>query len=79
MEPFMKWELDFVVLIKPTSRYTRNKYIIVATDYATKWVETKTLKTNTIVVTTNFFYECILTKFGRPLTIVIDQGVHFIK
>jgi transposase InsO family protein len=24
-------------------------------------------------------YECILTRFGCPLTIIIDQGVHFIN
>jgi hypothetical protein len=41
-------------------------------------VEARTLKTNIVVVTTNFLYECILTKFGCPLTIIIDQGVHFI-
>jgi hypothetical protein len=28
----------------------------------------------------NFFvHECIFTRFGCPLTIVIDQGVHFIN
>ncbi len=37
------------------------------------------LKTNIIVVITKFLYECILTRFGCPLTIVIDQGVHFIN
>jgi hypothetical protein len=75
----MKWGFDFVRLIKPTGRYTRNKYIIIAIDYTTKWVEARTLKTNTVLVTTKFLYECILTRFGCPLIIIIDQGVHFIN
>jgi hypothetical protein len=68
----MKWGLNFIGLIQPTWRPIGNKYIKVITNYATKWVKTKAFKTNTIVVTTKFMYEYILTKFGCPLTIVID-------
>jgi hypothetical protein len=42
-EPFMKWGLDSMGLIKPLGRYTRNKYILIAINYATNWVEVKTL------------------------------------
>jgi len=52
-EPFMG--LDFVVLIKLVGRYTINKYIFVAIDYATKWAKTRTLRTNIVVVTTKFY------------------------
>jgi len=66
----MKWGLNFIVPIKLTRRLTRKIYILVATDYVTKWVEAKALRTNTIVVITKFLYEYILTIFRCPLTIV---------
>jgi hypothetical protein len=51
----------------------------VATNYVTKWVEAKTLEMNIAIVTTKFLYECIVTKFGYPLTIITYQGVNFIN
>ncbi len=75
----MKWGLDFVGPIKPTRKYKGNKNILVATNYATKCVEARTLITNITTITKKILYGCILTKFGCPLTIVTNQRVHFIN
>jgi hypothetical protein len=53
-EPFQTWGLDFIGLVKPASRLLGNRYILAATDYATKWVEILTLRTNIVAIITKF-------------------------
>jgi hypothetical protein len=52
---------------------------LVAINYATKWVKAQALRTNSTVVITNFIYKHIHMRLGCPLTIVTDQGTHFIN
>jgi hypothetical protein len=42
-------------------------------------VEAQAFHTNIVAKIAKFLYEHILTRFGCPLTIVIDQGTHFIN
>jgi len=41
-------------------------------------VEVRALHTNIVVIITKKLYDHILTQFGCPLTIITDQGTHFI-
>jgi hypothetical protein len=72
----MKWGLNFVGPIKHVGWFTSNKYILVTTNHATKWVEAKAFITNIVVVIAKFMYECILIRFGCSLMLVTNHGVH---
>ena len=79
MEPFPKWALDFVGPFTPTTARTGNKYILVTTNYCTKWVEAKPLQDNTAASRAKFLYEHIWCRFGCPIELISDQGGHFLN
>ena len=77
--PFDKWGIDFVGPIAPASRYGQKCYILVATDYVTKWAEAIATKTDNANIVATFLYENIITQFGCPKELVSDHGIHFIN
>jgi hypothetical protein len=68
----MQWGLGFMGLVKLAIRYTRIQYIIVTTNYITKWVKAKALHDNIAKRATKFIYEQIVTRFGCPTHLVSD-------
>ena len=76
---FAKWGINFVGPINPPAHRTWAQYIIVVTDYLTKWVEAKATVKNDARTTAKFLYENVFTRYGLPIEIVSDQGVHFIN
>ena len=73
---FEKWRFDFVGPINPVS-VRRNRYIILAIDYATKWVEARPTRKNNATTAAIFLFEEIMMRFGHPkLEIVSDRDTH---
>jgi hypothetical protein len=75
IDPFKKWELNFVGPINLTSK--KKRYILVCIDYVTKWVEEKAIPRATKYVVVDFLHEDIFTRFEVPREIVMDQGTQF--
>jgi hypothetical protein len=69
----MTWGLIFIGPIKLVGRYIGDKYVLIVIDYATKWVETRALRTNAKTISTQCIYEFIFIRFGCLLTLVNDQ------
>ena len=76
---FAKWGIDFVGPIHLVAMCTHDEYIIVATDYAIKWVKDKATVKNDAHTTAKFLYENIFTRYGLPIEIVSDRGTHFLN
>ena len=77
--PFEKWRIDFVGFIKPSNRYSKKCYILVATEYVIKWAKALATKTNDAKIVAKFIYEYIIICFGCPKELVSDRGTHFIN
>nr|GEV21630.1 reverse transcriptase domain-containing protein [Tanacetum cinerariifolium] len=70
---FNVWGIDFM---GPFSSSRGNKYILVAVDYLSKWVEAKALPTNDARVVCKFL-KSLFARFGTPRAIINDRKTHF--
>ena len=55
----------------------RNKYLIVAIDYLTKWVEIWAIKGLTAATTAKFIFNQVICRHGCPQVILTDNGTNF--
>ena len=74
VELFDVWGIDFMGPF-PTS--CGNKYILVAVDYVSKWVEAIASPTNDSKVVMKLFKKIIFPRFGVPRAVISDGGSHF--
>nr|GFB58304.1 reverse transcriptase domain-containing protein [Tanacetum cinerariifolium] len=70
---FLTQGIDFM---GPFPSSKGNKYILVAVDYLSKWVEAKALPTNDARVVVKFL-KSLFSRFGTPKAIISDRGTHF--
>nr|GEV40272.1 reverse transcriptase domain-containing protein [Tanacetum cinerariifolium] len=71
-EIFDVWGIDFR---GPFPSSKGNKYILVAVDYLSKWVEAKALPINDARVVVKFL-KSLFSWFGTPKTIISHRGTH---
>lgn len=74
--PFQVIGMDFLGPIKPESP-NGNKFIMVMTDYFSKWVEAVALPDQKAQTTADCLYKHIVQRHGPPLAIVSDRGSNF--
>ena len=73
--PFAQWGLD---IVGPFPKAVGNKrYLLVGTDYFTKWVEAEPLANIRDVDVKRFAWKNIVIQFGVPHVLISDNGFQF--
>ncbi|XP_024006657.1 uncharacterized protein LOC112083337 [Eutrema salsugineum] len=73
--PFMRWAMD---IIGPFRRSTTQKqYVLVVTDYFTKWVEAEAYPEIHGIDVKKFVWKFIICRHGVPYEIITDNGTQF--
>jgi hypothetical protein len=70
-----RWGLDLLGPLPPAQGNL--KYVVVAVEYFSKWIEAKPLATITLVTVQKKFWQNIVCRFGVPKAITVDNGTQF--
>ena len=73
VELFNVWGIDFM---GPFPSFYGQKYIILAVDYVSKWVESIPTITCDAKVVLRFIKSNIFSRFGTPRAVISDEGSH---
>ncbi|GAU48767.1 hypothetical protein TSUD_406100 [Trifolium subterraneum] len=73
--PFAWWGMDILGPFPTAARQV--KYLIVAVDYFTKWIEAEPLAKISASNILRFFKRDVLARFGIPQVVVTDNGTQF--
>ncbi|XP_070056452.1 uncharacterized protein [Nicotiana tomentosiformis] len=73
--PFVARGMDVIGPIEPKAS-NGHRFILVAIDYFTKWVEVVTFKAVTKKAVVDFVHSNIICRFGIPKTIITDDAVN---
>ncbi|CAA7013154.1 unnamed protein product [Microthlaspi erraticum] len=77
VEVFDVWGIDFMGPFDPSSH--GNRYILVAVDYVSKWVEAIACPANDHKPVLKLFKSVIFPRYGIPRVVISDGGSHFIN
>jgi hypothetical protein len=77
--PFEIWAIEFFRPFPQRTKKTYAMYIITEFEYVTKCVEEDLVESCTNEFAKKIIYENIIRRFGCPVTLISDQGAHFVN
>ena len=73
--PFVQWKMDILGPFPPA--IGQRKFLLIAIDYFTKWVEVEPLAHITEQKVKNFFQKSVICRYGLPHILITDNGRQF--
>ncbi|XP_024014502.1 uncharacterized protein LOC112088453 [Eutrema salsugineum] len=74
--PFMRWAID---IVGPLPRSRQKRFMLIVTDYFTKWVEAESYAKIHAIDVKKFIWKQIICRHGLPYEIVTDNGSQFVS